>query len=79
MYLYDTRYNKNTITRFPIKGWLFPCYHCCTISSNKVIIFCKRKIVNFPVCNLCIRNNIKITSKDILDHKILYLSDYELV
>ena len=79
MYLYDTRYDKDIISRFPIEGWLFPCYHCGLISSNKIIMLCKKKIINFPVCKHCVQQNQKIIFGDILNSKIKYLSDYNIV
>ena len=72
MYLYDTRYDKESIERFPIEGWFFPCYHCSLISSNKITKPYERKIIYFPVCKKCI--DCKILYNNIKNIQIKYIS-----
>ena len=74
MYIYDTRHDKDEITRFPIIGWFFPCFICGKIiGSNKKILykknFFKSKYLEVPCCKNCIINENCIFYKENI-HKI---------
>ena len=73
MYLYDTRYNNNTISRFPIEGWIFPCWRCGEITSNTTVIFYNKKILYIPNCRHCKYSDI--ASNLIYKHKIIYINN----
>lgn len=78
MYLYDTRYNKDIISRFPIDGWLFPCWKCDMITSSKIPIFYDKKILYIPFCKHC--QNTETPSSHLLHKdKVKYLIDHTLV
>ena len=58
-YWYDTR--EDNINRFPIYGWIFPCFFCYhptikyTIQKHKIY-----KYINVPCCNLCKNKQFKL-------------------
>ena len=72
-YWYDTR-EGNNINRFPIQGWIFPCFFCC-IPTVKYTIILKHKIykdINIPCCDTCKNKQFKLKyldSRYILDEK----------
>jgi hypothetical protein len=74
MYLYDTRNEKDEISRFPIIGWFFPCLICGKIVGSKKKILIKKKFFNskyleVPCCKKCTINEKFIFDKENI-HKI---------
>jgi len=77
MYLYDTRYDDNTMSRFPIEGWLFPCWNCGEISSYKKPLFYNKKIIYVPHCKYC--KYFDIPSQEIKRYNIKFIPGHYLV
>ena len=77
MYLYDTRYDEDTISRFPIQGWLFPCWGCGCVTSRKKPLFYDKKIVCIPFCRDC--KHVDISTDVIYRHLVKQITDHLLV
>ena len=79
MYLYDTRNDKDFISRFPLNGWFFPCIECARITSIKSPLFYNKKVIYIPFCKYCKYFNLSITYNSISPNKIKYITNYEIV
>ena len=64
-------------TRFPIEGWLFPCWECGNITSSKTPIFYDKKIVYVPFCRYC--KHLDIPYDLLHNFRIKYIVDCTLV
>jgi hypothetical protein len=77
-YWYDTR--KGDINRFPIYGWIFPCFFCCQPTVKDKIIRKHKiyKFINIPCCDLCKNKQFKLNDIDsyyILDERQKILNE----
>lgn len=67
---YDTRRGiYDYEERFPIEGWLFPCFMCNSITSGRHYVYREDYYLAVPLCNTCELNNSKRKFYDVFIKK----------